>query len=237
VVNQSVWFWVLMGYLCGSVPFGLLLGLAQGVDIRQSGSGNIGATNALRVLGRKTGVVCFGLDVLKGLVPVLTASWAMGYIGGPHNQGQAWEWLVVATSPIVGHIYPVWLRFKGGKGVATGLGAMLGVWPALTWPGLCAIVVWAVTVGVWRYVSLASVVSAVSVPLVVAITVLGFGQRWADAVPFVIMTSLLAGLVIVRHWNNLGRIRAGSEPKIGQRKNRGGQDSIQSPVIVKRPSE
>src|SRR5690349_4488530 len=104
--------WVAIGYLSGSIPFGLLLGLWRGVDIRKAGSGNIGATNLGRVLGRKWGILCFVLDVLKGAVPVAAAGGAMGVLGrGDLPAGQAWGWLAVAVAAVLGHVFPVWLGF------------------------------------------------------------------------------------------------------------------------------
>ncbi len=209
--------WVLVSYLCGSVPFGLLIGLAWGVDIRKSGSGNVGATNASRVLGRNWGITCFLLDVSKGAAPVLGAGWAMGLLGGDLSAGQAWQWLAVAATAILGHIYPIWLRFRGGKGVATGLGVLLGLWPVLTLAAVMSLVIWVVTVSVSRYVSVASMAAAVSIPTVLVITTVFCPRHGYDAQPFLIATTGLAALVVARHRSNIARLRAGTEPKIGKR--------------------
>jgi len=145
-------------YLVGSVPFGYLMGRARGVDLRTRGSGNIGATNVARVLGRRWGLLCFALDVLKGLAPVLLAGLVIAGRGasapGPARQG---AWLAVAFGAIAGHVFPVWLRFRGGKGVATSLGVLLGFYPYFTFAGLAALAIWVAVVAVWRYVSLASI--------------------------------------------------------------------------------
>jgi acyl phosphate:glycerol-3-phosphate acyltransferase len=182
---------VIAAYLLGSVPTGLLLGKVCGVDIRTTGSGNIGATNVYRTLGRKVGVLTLLGDCLKGLIPVLAARW----LGLP----DIW---VAATgfAAFFGHVYTVFLGFKGGKGVATALGVFLGTSPLAL---LFAVVVFAIVIGKWRYVSLASIAAAAAMPLIVA----GFDRR-----PLIIlMTLLIAGLVIWKHRENIGRLKAGTE--------------------------
>jgi glycerol-3-phosphate acyltransferase PlsY len=242
---MSLWvylLWLVGAYLVGSIPFGLLLGRLKGVDIRAHGSGNVGATNAGRVLGRKIGLLCFGLDVLKGLGPVLGFGlWtgAMGLIrgdagqmtwvwttGGPDDASMLdWQvpiitwltvlWLAIAAAAVVGHVFPVWLRFKGGKGVATSLGVLLGVFPYLSLPAVAGFVVWYATVKLSGYVGLASVVAAVALPVLTLISALAFGLETGPAAVFVAVTALLAVLVVYRHKGNLQRIRAGTEAKAG----------------------
>lgn len=213
------WFiWVILGYLAGSVPFAFLIGKAHGVDVRQVGSGNLGATNLGRALGRTWAVVCFGLDVLKGLVPVLVAGFALDFLGRSAglSQAEAWQWIAVALAAVVGHMFPIWLGLRGGKGVATGLGALLGLWPWLTLPALGALVVWLITARLYRYVSLGSVVAAIALPLLVIVwtsTSNTLGHSWA---PFQIVTAILAIMVVLRHRANLARIRAGTEPRMGR---------------------
>jgi glycerol-3-phosphate acyltransferase PlsY len=216
-MDESLWLiWVALAYLAGSIPFGLLMGLARGVDIRNHGSGNVGATNAGRVLGKSWGIACFILDVLKGLLPVLLAGLAFNYAGQwDLTAAQAGKWLAVAVAAVVGHVFPVWLKFKGGKGVATGLGVLLAFWPILTIPGAVALLLWLVCVKIWRYVSLASIVAAVSLPLTLLIALLSAGELDADTIPFFVVVTLLALLVILRHRDNLARLRAGTESKIG----------------------
>jgi len=226
------WCWIAVGYLCGSIPFGLLIGKAHGVDIRKHGSGNVGATNTGRVLGARWGQLCFLLDVLKGLIPVLVAGMALGYIdeqratgGGPSagtlpfspSTADSWRWLAIAASPMLGHVFPVWLKFKGGKGVATGLGVLLGMWPVLTLPGVAAGLTWAVMAALFRYVSLASVTAGVLLPVYVLIAARVHGRPLDEMLPYLIVTGLMALLVIVRHRTNIKRLIAGTEPKIGSR--------------------
>lgn len=218
-------FAVAAAYLVGSIPFGLLIGFARGVDIRTLGSKNIGATNAGRVLGRKWGYLAFTLDFLKGLVPVVGAGFLFGAIG-PHgavDPAADWWRIAVAAAAVAGHVAPVWLRFKGGKGVATGFGAMLGLWPGVTFAAAVALVVWVVTVRATRYVSVASIAAAVVLPVAVAAMALaGLTQsggspveRLRQAVPFLAATVLMSALVIWRHRANLARLRAGVENRIG----------------------
>lgn len=212
------WFWVLLSYLSGSIPFALLIGKSHGVDVRTVGSGNPGATNVGRALGRPWGALCFMLDLVKGLVPVLGAGLAMGYAGHHcHCLGtiDAWLWLAVAVAAVLGHVFPLWLRFRGGKGVATSLGVVLGFWPLLTLPGLVAMATWAVLLVLFRYVSLASIVAVAAIPLYLLLDGATTGN-WV-APPLLIATSVLALLVLLRHRANLARIVNGTEPKVGEK--------------------
>lgn len=209
---------ILFAYLLGSVPFGLLLGLSQGKDLRIIGSGNIGATNTGRTLGKKWGVLCFLLDVLKGLLPMLAVP-LVGVIGDNPDLLQLSLWLLVGCAAVLGHIFPVYLKFKGGKGVATSLGIVLGLWPYYTLCGVAAFIVWASFVFISRYVSVASIVAAVCFPVFLAISIAMhktwmFSQLW----PLVVMAILMALLVVVRHRENIRRLRDGSETKVFQKK-------------------
>ena len=116
---------IIAAYLLGSIPFGLLIAKAHGKDLRSIGSGNIGATNVSRALGRKWAYVCFVLDVLKGLIPML----ATMLIAEPDSVVLLWLWLAIGCAAILGHIFPIYVKFKGGKGVATSFGVALGLWP------------------------------------------------------------------------------------------------------------
>ena len=214
---QYAWLiWCAAAYLCGSVSFALILGRLRSVDIRQQGSGNVGATNVGRVLGKKWGILCFLLDVLKGTGPTLAAGFALGFIDeSPLTQPHAWQWMAVGASTMIGHIYPIWLGFRGGKGVATALGVLLGVWPYLTTPGLSSLVTWIVVAGTFRYVGLASALAVLSLP--------GYLWFWAtmqsrpldQLTPFFIVTSAMALMILVRHRGNLIRTWRGVEPKLG----------------------
>ena len=219
IMWQSGVFWVGVGYLCGSAPFAWLIGKAKGVDIRTVGSGNVGATNVGRALGRRWGVLCLVLDMLKGAVPVLAAGWVMGYIDGdPFSaRGDAWWWSGVAAAAVMGHVFPVWLRFRGGKGVATAMGAMLGLWPIVTLATVAAILVWLVMVKAWGYVSLASITAVTSLPLCLWGIAQATGRSNAEVGPFLLISVLLAGLVILRHRTNVARLLAGTEPRVSSK--------------------
>ncbi|HYS44125.1 MAG TPA: glycerol-3-phosphate 1-O-acyltransferase PlsY [Geobacteraceae bacterium] len=184
---------VIAAYLLGSIPTGLLLARAFGVDIRSAGSGNIGATNVYRTLGRKVGVMTLVGDCLKGLVPVLAAKY-FGVSGG---------WIaMVGLAAFLGHVYTVFLGFKGGKGVATALGVFLGVSPATV---LAALVIFSLVLWKWRYVSLASITAAAAMPVLIALA----GQE-----SFIILMSLvIAAIVIFKHRGNIERLKAGTENK------------------------
>lgn len=218
---DAAWTVALVGaYLVGSIPFGLLLGLARGVDIREHGSRNIGATNAMRVLGKKLGALCFALDVLKGALPTALAGAWLGWLGARDlSAGESWRWMAVAGAAILGHVFPIWLRLKGGKGVATGFGAMLAIWPAVTPAALGALAVWVLVARVTRYVGVASCAAAVSLPALIAalaaawVTVKGVGAAWS----YIAATGALAALVLWRHRGNLARTIAGTEHRIGGR--------------------
>lgn len=213
---------ITLGYLAGSIPFGLLMGLARGVDIREHGSKNIGATNCGRVLGRKYGILCFVLDLLKGFAPVFISGMMLvdrgaGGMELPPAAVGGW-WLGVAVAAVMGHVAPVWLGFKGGKGVATGFGVILGVYPFLTLPAVAAAATWIALAMMFRYVSLASIAAAGGMPLFFIAAAKLFGWPWERGWPFVLVTLLMAALIILRHRSNVRRLLAGAENKIGDRK-------------------
>lgn len=221
---------IALAYLLGSIPFALLIGKSRGIDIRQHGSGNVGASNVGRVLGRRFGMLCFTLDVLKGFVPTVLAGWWCGLFAPDmrdHEQAitqtQMLLWLAVSFAAILGHTNSIFLRFKGGKGVATAFGSMVGIYPHLTWPILAAMAVWLAAVKLWRIISLASMAAAISVPLWHLISVVPgdggeetFIHRVFDRWPFVVVTMLLALLVVWKHRSNIARLRAGAEARIGE---------------------
>lgn len=206
-------------YLVGSIPFGYLIARSRGVNILKEGSGNIGATNVRRVLGRGPGNLCFALDVLKGLVPTIVAGLVLGTLGNlDAPTDDVWLWLLTPVLAVVGHMASPWLGFRGGKGVATGLGALLGVFWLLTAAVAAAFAVWFVVLKISRYVGLASVCAALSVPLwALVFPILAEGHIPTSAIPMLAMSGLLAVLVVARHKGNLQRILAGTEPKIRSR--------------------
>ena len=184
---------VALAYLCGSVPVGFLLASLAGIDIRRRGSGNIGATNVARVVGWREGVLTLLGDVLKGFLPVLL-SWYFGF--------EPWAIFWVGLASFLGHLYPVFLKFKGGKGVATALGILLAVAPAAM-AILASVFVLVALIS--RAVSLASLIAAVLAPLVLWLL------RYP--LPFVSLSFVLALLIVVRHRENIQRLLAGVEPK------------------------
>ena len=231
-----IWALCIVGaYLMGSIPFGVIIGRTRGVDIREHGSGNIGASNVGRVLGRRLGLLCFALDVAKGAAPVVIAGLANDVIDRPANnlthpellsQSDIWLWLVVALAAVLGHMFSIFLGFKGGKGVATGFGAMVAMWPLLTIPALGALVVWYGTLRLTKYVAVASMIAALSLPAGYVLAMLpSDGRNWVasllHAAPPFIVTCVLALLVIVRHRDNIMRLRKGEEPQVGGSGRRG----------------
>lgn len=185
-----------LAYLLGSVPFGLVITRALGLgDLRAIGSGNIGATNVLRTGNKGAALATLLLDAGKGGIAVLLARAVLG-----EDAAQ-----IAALAAFLGHLFPIWLGFRGGKGVATFFGTLL----ALAWPvGLLACVTWAVVAALSRISSLSALVSAASAPL----WLLALGRAEATA-----LALLLAALVWQRHATNIARLRAGTEPKIGAR--------------------
>jgi glycerol-3-phosphate acyltransferase PlsY len=193
---------VLGGYVLGSVPTGLLVGRAWGVDIRQVGSGNIGMANVLRSVGKKAAAVTMLGDMLKGLVPVVAAHLLTGN-----------EWVVaaVALAAVVGHCWPVFLRFKGGKGVATGAGTSIGLVPVV---GLALFAFWWAVVLVSKYTSLGAIAVMVVSPVVFLLS----GQP----APYVLYTVIGGALVLWRHRENARALVRGTERKIGEDAEEGG---------------
>ncbi len=209
-------------YLIGAIPFGFIVGRTKGVDIREAGSGNIGATNVGRLFGRPWGIFVFALDVCKGLIPTIAAGVII------KGQLEGWQtslavgnllWLGSGICCVLGHNFPVFLRFRGGKGVATSLGVVLGVYPYLAIPGLAAFVIWATVTLVSRYVSLGSVVAAVALPILFVCYMRFRGESiLGDNWPLLMFLLLVGSLVIYRHRGNIARLRAGTESKIRSKK-------------------
>jgi acyl phosphate:glycerol-3-phosphate acyltransferase len=203
-----------IAYLLGSIPFGLIVGKSKGVDPRKAGSGNIGATNVGRLLGKKFFAIVFILDLLKGLLPMLAAAYLLR--GVEESSRKYLLWLAVGFAAIAGHMFSVFLRFKGGKGVATSTGVLLGLWPYYTLPGLVGAAVWILAFKVWRYVSLASILG--SVAFAVAYVVIGLALGWdvlGTQFPLLVFAFLMAGLIVFKHRSNIARLRAGTELRAG----------------------
>jgi len=196
----------LLGYLLGSIPAGYLAGRIAGIDIRKVGSGNIGATNVTRRLGRRYGYFVFVVDFAKGTLAVCASVLLGRYVGTEMTTTQIYG-IVGATCCVLGHVFPVWLGFKGGKGVATFAGALFGLMPLAAAIGVA---VWVITFEVTRYVSIASITTAVLLPL----TVLALAHaRHTNGMALFYFTLCLAAVVIFRHRSNLSRLLRGTEPR------------------------
>jgi len=196
-MDVSLWL-VPLGYVSGSIPFGLLIAKAsKGVDVRGIGSGNIGATNVLRAAGKGAAALTLALDMLKGWAPV-----ALGRIVGASDAQVAG----VALAAFLGHLYPVFLRFRGGKGVATFLGVLLALLPKVAF---LVASVWLLVAAVFRYSSLAALVAAAASPLLVWLL---DGRRG-----FVALAVVLSGFILIRHRENMRRLLAGEERRIGRK--------------------
>jgi acyl phosphate:glycerol-3-phosphate acyltransferase len=188
---------VASAFLSGAVPFGYLIGRAAGVDVRRTGSGNIGTANLVRTVGWPAGLLTLLLDVAKGAVPVAVARWA----AAPP------EWLAaVAGATVLGHIFTPFLRFRGGKGVATTLGALAAASPPTA---AAAVGVWVAVAALFRFTSLAALAVAGLLPPL---------AWWLDGRPALVALGVaLAALVVWRHRENIGRLRRGTEPRLGRR--------------------
>ena len=209
-----------LSYLMGSFPTGYLIGKLNGIDIRKHGSHNIGATNVRRVLGRDWSIICFACDFLKGFIPVIYFG---KELGGAMMLGAGYGTLVAAFASLCGHIFPVWLNFRGGKGVATGLGIVTGIAPI---PVLVGGIVWLVVFNISRIVSLASMISVTSIAVCAFLMKLFryHGLSWHG----VILLAVIAALVIIRHKDNIMRIRNGTESKFAKKKKDNEENALTS---------
>ncbi len=239
---MQLWFCPLLAFLLGSIPFGLLIAKSQGIDIRQHGSGNIGATNVLRVMGKKHGIPCLLLDILKGFIPVAIAvnliqiagrpvqvplglpeAWAMKLAAGDALKAQTAH-ILTALFAVLGHNYSPWVGFKGGKGIATSAGVLLGLMPFAV---LLLMVVWVLLFLTTRYVSVASVGAAVALPL---LTLWGSWHhgRIQDGTwnkPLFVFSLVIAILAIWKHRTNIQRLCNGTENRFTPKSKRPTQDS------------
>ncbi|HVO94548.1 MAG TPA: glycerol-3-phosphate 1-O-acyltransferase PlsY [Terriglobales bacterium] len=186
---------IIFAYLLGSIPTGYVLGSFAGVDIRAVGSGNIGATNVARVVGKWSGIVTLIVDAAKGFIPVYAASLA-GLSGS--------ETALAGLAAVLGHLFPIFLKFKGGKGVATALGVLLAVAPLVT---LILLVVFAAVMAATRIVSLSSITAALAAPVALWLLSYSFVE--------VVLGAALAVLIVARHYGNICRLLAGTEPRFG----------------------
>ena len=190
-----------LGYLFGSFPSGYLAGrIVKGIDIRSLGSGSTGATNVLRHIGKRAAITVFLIDVFKGVISILVAKYFL--------LNDSWQ-VAIGLSTLIGHIWPVWLNWRGGKAVATGLGIFLG----LSWQvGISTLGVFIIMIALFRIVSLASISAALSLPLIMFLSF----KNSSISLPFLLISLLAMTLVIWRHRENIIRLMKGKEPRIGQ---------------------
>jgi glycerol-3-phosphate acyltransferase PlsY len=199
------WLWPFFFYLLGSFPTGYLMGKSRGIDVRQHGSGNIGATNVGRVMGRNWGFAAFGCDFAKGFLALfLLRIWAF-----PHDLAWQTELLLVTCgiAAVLGHNYTPWLGFKGGKGVATSAGVLGALLPVAL---VIVFSIWAIEVITLRFVSLGSVLAATALPIVTALL---YPRQWV----FLGLASLICVLVLWSHRSNIRRLAAGKESRLGSK--------------------
>jgi glycerol-3-phosphate acyltransferase PlsY len=196
----------LIGYILGSLPTGYVVGRLAGIDIRTVGSGNVGATNVTRILGKRFGYPVFVIDFAKGFVSVVISMFLASRTGSTPTFVDLCA-AVGGIFSVVGHSFPIWLGFKGGKGVATSLGVLFGVnWIA----ALVMSAVWVLVFKLTRYVSLSSVAAAIALPL--AMTGMSFLHQLRSNIP-VYLSLCLTTIVVARHRANLSRLRCGTEPR------------------------
>lgn len=209
------YLYIVMAYVIGSVPFGYLAGKLNGVDLREHGSHNIGATNAVRVLGKKWGVPVFFCDFLKGFLPLW---WYKMHLGGDmaeFNETQMGWLLAMMIALVLGHTYTCFLRFRGGKGVATMGGCLVAFQPLVA--GV-AVAVFVVTVAIWRYISLSSMLAGVAMVAAAALAATQDGAVTPAEWMALGVLALILALVVYKHRANIGRICRGEEPKIFSKK-------------------
>ncbi len=209
-------FWVLVAYLIGSIPTGYLVAKrVNGIDIREHGSGNVGATNVFRVVGKKWGILVLLFDMFKGwLVTAIIASTSNAFL----EMSLPIKQFLFGAAAIAGHTWTPWLKLKGGKGVATACGALMGIFPFAT---ILALLIWTAIFFIWRYVSLASIIAALSFPLLLII----FYRDVSSFGAIFLISLFLSGLLIYNHRSNIERLKNGQELKIQFGKNKSSSGS------------
>ncbi|UDQ97330.1 glycerol-3-phosphate 1-O-acyltransferase PlsY [Lentisphaerota bacterium WC36G] len=203
----------ILSYLFGSIPWAFIIGKANGVDIRKCGSGNVGATNVTRTVGKCWGKLCFACDLLKGVLPVVTVSLiAKKYLPSTTESTINYGCMVAGFSAISGHVWTIFLKFKGGKGISTSAGVLLALAPA---PVLAALILWVIIFKTSKMVSLASIIAAGALPIIAVIFnyTLKKYSFFATEKPILIFLVVIAVIAIAKHRSNIKRIIAGTESK------------------------
>jgi len=201
--EPAFWICIFLGYFIGSTPIGLIAGKLKGIDIRKHGSGNIGATNVLRTLGKPVGITVLVFDIIKGVLPVM---FARGFVDDPIIH------VATAMATILGHNFTFWLKFKGGKGIATTAGTMLPIAPIAL---LVAISLWIACFLITRYVSVGSIAAAVSIPIVQVLYYAFGSEKWNW--PVLIYCIALSALAIWKHRSNIQRLINGTEARFNKK--------------------
>lgn len=199
---MNIFIWVVIAYFIGSIPTAYIVGRCKKVDIREWGSGNVGATNTYRILGKWLGLLVLVIDIAKGFLPV--------FIANRYGQGEEnsiYGLFLVGAFAVIGHMYPLWLKFRGGKGVATAGGIMLAISPALMFTGM---IIFFLTLFYTHTVSLSSIISIGSLPFAFFLY-----HNFDREMPFFFFLLTLAVTVVVKHRANIRRIRNGTESKLG----------------------
>jgi len=213
-MSETIYYIIIfaIAYLIGSIPWGFILAKFNGIDIREHGSGNIGATNVLRTLGKKWGIPCFILDFVKGLAPVIITNSLIQNDAIPETATLAT--VMAALGTVVGHIYTIFLKFKGGKGIATSAGCLLALAP---YPLIIGLIAWIAFFYSTRYVSLASIAAAASLPVnALVCNQFGIGKPATNAE--IILLTLLGVLAIYRHKSNITKLLNGTENRFEKKK-------------------
>ena len=218
---------IIGAYLIGAIPFGFLIGKLYGVDVRKVGSCNIGATNVTRTVGKLPGKICFVLDFLKGATPAFAAQIAY--------PAESWLTFSCCALAVLGHIFPVYLKFKGGKGISTAAGATLALAPL---PLLGAAIIWVAGFLLWRYVSLASICAAVSLPILAwLLQYLEIGPAASRNVFTLVFLCILALVAVLRHVSNIRRLLAGTESRFDKPGERQKNPTDENQVSAEDPSQ
>jgi len=206
MITLKVIILLIISYLWGSVAWGYIIGKSKGIDIREHGSCNVGSTNITRTLGKKYGILCFILDFFKGFIPVICVMTFIPYIFNLSSNIIGVAVIIVVIGTIAGHIFPFYLKFKGGKGIASGAGALIAITPLAV---ICGLIVWVFTFKHSRYVSLASIFAAITVA---ALTIVFSSIGWyhvSESLQYFVV--LLAVFAIVKHISNIKRLINGTE--------------------------
>jgi glycerol-3-phosphate acyltransferase PlsY len=198
-------------YITGATPFGYFAGKLHGIDIRQHGSGNIGATNVLRVLGKRTGIPVFILDMLKGYLPVIVT----GRIAESYGVSGEWPMIAAAVGAVAGHNFTFWLQFKGGKGIATSAGVLLALLPVSL---AAALTCWILLFFTTRYVAVASIGAALTVPsATIVLSILNNPALGVPQMPRVLFSLIIGTLAVWRHRSNIRRLLNGTENRFARK--------------------